>query len=121
MDGEFTLDRPLTVEHKVTLEKFVEERHEGGAYPAYPWCQWVPNDLGTAIQYTEEEVSGYYYTEWLEYLIERFLAPWGYTLNGRVDWDGEEGDDVGTIFVKDNVVKAVDAEIVIRDPFAGTA
>jgi hypothetical protein len=43
------------------------------------WCQWVVND------YNYLEWDGgekfYNYTEWLDYLIEHFFEPWGYTLN----------------------------------------
>lgn len=117
VDGVFTLDRPLTVEHKVTLDKFATERHEGSRFPGYPYCQWVPIEDGTGIQYTEDDVSSYVMEEWLAYLVKTFLAPWGYVLNGRADYTGEEPGDVGAIFVRDNVVKAVDAQIVIPDPF----
>ena len=37
-------------------------------------------------------------------LIEKFLKPWGYTLNGQVEWSGEESGDLGLLVVKDNVV-----------------
>lgn len=80
------------------------------------WCQWLPNEDGTAIKWDEGE-KFYYYVEWLEYLIRHFLAPWGYTLNGEVSWQGEESEDRGVIYVKDNVVRDVQDEIVNRNPF----
>lgn len=67
------------------------------------WCQWVPNTDGTAIEWNGTE-KFYNYTAWLEYIIQHFIAPWGYVLNGEVDWQGEETDDVGTIVVNNNVV-----------------
>lgn len=120
IEGTFTLDRPLSVEHKVTLEKFAEERHDNLVGNGYPWCQWRPTEDGTGIEYTEDEVSVYDFDDWLEYLVETFLAPWGYVLNGRIDYHGEDlgSQDLGAIFVKDNEVRRVEAEIVIRDPFA---
>ena len=48
----------------------------------------------------------YNYVEWLEYLIKNFFEPWGYSLNGSVNWQGEEDEDNGTIVVKHNEVKA---------------
>ena len=84
------------------------------------WCQWVPLQDGSPLKnYTQEEDSEeeyegctsigwdggekfYYYTEWLEYLIEHFLQPWGYTLNGVVTWQGEENGDIGKIIVENN-------------------
>jgi hypothetical protein len=69
------------------------------------WCQWTASKDGTAIVWDGGE-KFYSYIEWLEYLIEHFLGPWGYVLNGRVDWQGEEDADRGTILVRDNKVKA---------------
>lgn len=67
------------------------------------WCHWTPADDGTEIQWDEGE-KFYYYVEWLEYLIEQFLAPWGYQVNGKVRWSGESVDDCGVITVKNNQV-----------------
>jgi hypothetical protein len=66
------------------------------------WCQWVP---------TSDETIGwdggekfYYYKEWLNYIIDHFLEPWNYVLNGECEWFGEDSDDRGKIIVKDNKV-----------------
>lgn len=73
------------------------------------WCQWTPNAQGIGLVWTGTE-KFYHYVEWLEYLIEHFLSPWGYVLNGRVDYQGEELDDYGTIVVTDNQVSLHEAE-----------
>jgi len=67
------------------------------------WCQWVPNMEGTAIEWDGGE-KFYNYIEWLAYIIDNFLRPWGYVLNGEVQWRGEDWDDAGTIVVKNNDV-----------------
>jgi hypothetical protein len=67
------------------------------------WCQWVPTEDGTGIEWDGSE-KFYEYIKWLEYLIENFLKPWGYKVNGLVEWFGEERSDTGEITVKDNVV-----------------
>ena len=122
-EGRFTLDRPLTVEHKVALEKFAEERHEPTDFPGCPdsyYCQWVPTEDGTGIQYTEDEVSAYDVIDWLTCIITTYLAPWGYVMNGRVNYYGEDysDPDIGAIFVRDNEVRESKATITISDPFA---
>jgi len=79
------------------------------------WCQWVPNEDGTAIEWDGGE-KFYAYSEWLFYLINKVLAPNGYTLNGTVVWQGEETGDVGKIHVVNNVVTVApwdDAETVM--------
>ena len=70
------------------------------------WCQWVPNEDGTAIEW-DGRGNFYDYVDWIKYLINNFLGPWGYKLNGEVEWRGEEMNDVGTITIKDNVVEAL--------------
>lgn len=67
------------------------------------WCKWAPNEDGTAIVWNGAE-KFYNYIEWIVYLIEKFLQPWGYCVDGTVRWQGEEPDDLGCIEVKANVV-----------------
>jgi hypothetical protein len=73
------------------------------------WCHWVPNKLATAIVWDGRE-KFYDYVEWLQYLIDHFLGPWGYLLNGEMQWAGENESDRGTILVKDNQVTVLPDE-----------
>ena len=74
------------------------------------WCQWEPDEGRTAIEWNGAE-KFYSYVEWLEYLIEHFIGPWGYELNGEVAWQGEEPDDRGVLCVKGNKVQAIQDRI----------
>jgi hypothetical protein len=109
LSGAFNLDKPLTADQVKFLTEFSSERHEGTPatgttkFPGY-YCQWVPTDDGCDIQWDGGE-KFYAYTEWLEYLIKEFLIPWGYTLNGKVSWSGEDTDDQGYITVTNNEVR----------------
>jgi hypothetical protein len=67
------------------------------------WCKWALTGDGAAIRWSGAE-KFYHYVEWLKYLIEHFLAPWGYVLSGEVTWQGEEPADTGKIIVENNVV-----------------
>ena len=67
------------------------------------WCQWVPTDDGSELVWDGGE-KFYNYVEWLQYLIDKILAPRGYTLNGECQWFGENRDDVGVIIVENNKV-----------------
>lgn len=73
--------------------------------PGFPgfWCQWTPNEDGTAIVWDGGE-KFYEYINWIKYLIENFLKPWGYVLNGEVEYQGEDRDDFGKIIVSSNQV-----------------
>jgi hypothetical protein len=71
------------------------------------WCHWVPDERGTSVGWDGGE-KFYDYVEWLQYLLQHFLGPWGYLVNGEVSWQGEEDADRGTILVADNVVRVID-------------
>jgi hypothetical protein len=64
----------------------------------------------------EEDESRHGFRLWLKLAIGHYLAPRGYVLNGAVTWEGEDRDDSGTIFVKDNQVEAVDDLIFNAGP-----
>lgn len=68
------------------------------------WCQWVINEETGCLEWDGGE-KFYAYEEWLNYLIDNFFEPLGYVLNGDIEWQGEESDDLGTIHVVDNIVE----------------
>lgn len=68
------------------------------------WCKWTPNESGTAIFAKGEKF--YDYVEWLRYIVDHFLTPWGYKMNGTVYWQGEDPSDRGEIVVTDNAIRA---------------
>lgn len=78
------------------------------------WCKWTPTKTGDGIQWDGGE-KFYDYVEWLKYLIDHFLALWGYTLNGEVKWRGEDPDDYGLIVVKDNTVTIREGQEIYQD------
>lgn len=67
------------------------------------WCQWSPTKDRRGIEWDGGE-KFYHYSEWLQYLINHFLKPWGYVLQGRVKWQGESDDDTGTLHCEYNQV-----------------
>lgn len=89
------------------------------------WCQWVPDETGQYLGWDGGE-KFHEYVRWLEYLIVRFIAPWGLRMDGRVRYQGESRDDFGTIEVVANVVKhspgmfrlETNTEIMRRQPTA---
>jgi hypothetical protein len=64
----------------------------------------------------QQDESRHGFRLWLKLVIEHYLAPRGYVLDGEVTWEGEDRDDSGTIFVKDNRVEAVDDLIFNAGP-----
>jgi hypothetical protein len=55
----------------------------------------------------------YHSQEWLVYLIERFIKPWGYTLNGESPWYIDDFEEAGILKVADNVVSEETADIAV--------
>lgn len=158
-NGEFNLDKPLTIAHANYLRKFSETRRMkrnpvvlmgfpdevrekvglglgidgeffvGGmgfagqdhdesvvdhntppkGQPGL-WCQWVPTDDGEAIVWDGGE-KFYDYVLWIKYIIRNFIQPWGYTLNGEVEWAGEDREDMGKIIITNNEVKTKRARV----------
>lgn len=82
------------------------------------WCDWTPTDDGSGLEWNGGE-KFYDYTEWLEYIVEHFLQPWGRVLSGSVEYRGEEADDRGTIYAKDNKIELVEDQITNPGPSWG--
>jgi len=75
------------------------------------WCQWTVSPDNKFIEWDEGE-KFYCYSEWLDYIIQNFLKPWGRKLNGEVTWRGEGEGDIGIIIVEDNVMSTKLGRIV---------
>ena len=63
------------------------------------WCGWTCNEEKLYWSGCEKF---YNYTEWLQYIIDHFLAPWGVAIDGVVQWEGEDPTDLGVISVRHN-------------------
>ena len=98
-----------TTDNSVVEYNFAPGERSGGQ-PGL-WCQWNPSEDGTEIAWDGSE-KFYHYTEWLEYLIDVFLKPWGYKVNGMVEWVGEDSSDIGVIEVVDNVVETHEGKTI---------
>lgn len=47
------------------------------------YCHWVPTDDNTGICWNGQE-KFYDGHRWLKYIVDEFLKPWGYVLNGKI-------------------------------------
>ena len=79
------------------------------------WLQWTPLDDRITIEWDGGE-KFYNYVEWLEYIVDKILAPRGYKLSGEVYWDGEDSEDKGKITVKNNKIVAKQAHFSYNAP-----
>ena len=79
--------------------------HDVAALPGRH-CVWEISRRGATI--SSERGTNEDYVAWLRYIIEHFLIPWGYVLNGECYWDGDQNDDKGEIEIENNVIKVYD-------------
>ena len=101
VEGEFYVDGTGHMGQDVDAT-VTDSNHPPSTQPSL-WCQWTPSKDKKSIIWDEGE-KFYNYIEWIEYIIQKVLAPKGYTLNGKMKWKGEDWDDIGTIEIIDNQV-----------------
>lgn len=80
----------------------LDYNHEPATQPGL-WCQWLPTECGNYIEWNGAE-KFYCYVEWLQYICDHFLTPWGLTLNGEIAFQGESYDDNGKFYCVANQV-----------------
>lgn len=69
------------------------------------WCDWVvKEENGKHVLKWNGSEKFYHYISWLRYLIDNFIKPNGYQLNGHIRWYGENKDDKGIIFIAENEI-----------------
>ena len=112
-DGEFELDRELTMKDYRWLTRLNEERHDdidgdlkynGLSWDEQPstYCSWCPTEDGDVITHDgSEKSSGNIF--WIRHIVS-YLKEKGYVVNGEVEWEGDEAGDVGKIVVENNDV-----------------
>ena len=106
-EGAFQFSERLTMLQLETLTQLNRERHGGNidVHDGMPgiWCGWTPTDDGMALEWDGVE-KFYNYIQWLQFVIDHYVKPWGLKLNGEVTWHGEDRDDRGLLRVTDNIV-----------------
>lgn len=110
LHGMFEFDKPLTDEHRDAINAYADLEHRdstGGCAPGMPGihCPFYVTEDGKFIESVECYDDGY--LTWIQHIVNKFLTPWGYSLNGEMVWDGDEPDDSGTLTVTNNVVTSI--------------
>lgn len=127
-NGEVDVAPPLTENDAVIMRAFVnrEQTEETRAIfaaiavsaepdlPGHEGLLEVSEDRSCILP--EEGESRHGVRMWLRLLLAHFLVPRGYVLNGEVRWEGQDPDDRGCIFIKDNQIEAVDDVIFNAGP-----
>lgn len=104
--GKFTLTPALTMEQFAELSAIENEKDAGAGAPD-GYFQWKPTRDGKGIEWDGGE-KFYDYVEWLQWLIDAKLTPWGIMLSGSVTYSGEKRGDCGTLRVAGGQVAKVE-------------
>ena len=109
--GTFQVSPPLTEEHRLYLGRFADTRRMQRD-PTI--AATFPDPLRVAAGLPIGPQGAYYVgvpadvttweVQWLQYIADHFLKPWGYSLSGEVVWEGENRNDLGTIVARDNTI-----------------
>lgn len=103
IEGEFYFNPDDFENSGQTEDKTIIDYNSPPSTQPSLWLQWIPTEDRQHIEWDGGE-KFYNYVEWLKYIIEKILKPKGYVLNGKVEWEGEDGDN-GVILVVDNKIK----------------
>jgi hypothetical protein len=127
-DGEVHVTPPLTEEDATVLLAVanLEQTNESRAIfasikaspePDLPYHSGLleVSEDRTCI-HPESEESRHGLRMWLALLIEHFLAPRRYVLNGEVQWTADDSEDRGWIYVRVNQLELVDDLILNPGP-----
>ncbi len=107
-------------------DEVYEHNHPHSSQPGL-WCQWVPTEDGTALEWNGHE-KFYDSAEWMQYLMDHFVGytpaakselPFlqGHACNGTISAQGEKASDAWLLIVQDNQVFVQDlVHTVSGDP-----
>lgn len=107
--GQFNIDKRLDYEHCMFLDSLRGDR--GGVGTPYSYCQWVVCGKEDAIGWDGGE-KFYDYIPWIKWIVNQYLEPLGYKVNGEVTWFGEDKSDQGKIVITDNVVEVYEVQVL---------
>lgn len=122
--GPYYVDRPGDFGQERTPDLYDYNQPPQGQ-PSL-WCNWTPTEDGAAIEWDGGE-KFHDADDWMAYLINHFLRSdaeasrsgedqfaaftFDHTVNGCIEAQGEDPDDLWRLIVTDNVVTRVDAAV----------
>lgn len=110
IEGEFFIQDYMESKNDTSI---IDRNHPPRTQPSL-YCYWKPLKNKKGLCAIEAD-NFYNYTEWLIYLINTFLQPNGYSLNGEVYYYGETREDFGLIKVTNNIVEAIEGQEIFEN------
>lgn len=80
------------------------------------YCQWILKRKNNTYTIGWDEGEKFYkYEEWLQYILDTHLIPFGLSLSGNVRYQGEEIGDSGILTIKNDKVVALTMDNAFKD------
>lgn len=106
--GYFKLNKRLSKYHKLYLKTFLEPSHlkqysvNDDRTPSM-YCEWIFDPHGKRLAWNTAAANYETYIDWLKYIMDNFLIPWNYTLNGNTKY--QKGYKIVDVFINDNNIE----------------
>ena len=121
--GDVSVEPPLTEEDAATFLEIVNDKRTDRTKPFFDLVaasneSQTPYSIGLLelsedraqiLPETDESRAGA--GTWLQLVVQHFLAPKGYSVEGEITWNGDEAEDRGCIYAKGQQVEVVDDRI----------
>lgn len=105
VEGEFCV-----FEYGFTDRTVINSNRSPSTQPGL-WCQWLITEDFCAIEWNGGEKFNSYF-EWLIYLHNNMLAPWGvtFTSESKISYQGNEEEDRGEIYYQEGFLYMTNLE-----------
>jgi hypothetical protein len=115
-DFGLEIQPPLRKDHRAILESLKTQKLLRD-HPDYK-CQWeiFEYNRGSWLAAPDESANADADFDWLRYIAQELLGPWGYEVQGKIRWQGDENDDRGIVYAEGNQVEAVEDTITNKGP-----
>lgn len=112
-EGRFNMDKLPPAEVIVRLRELegIDGREDSDPDMPGGYNQWNLTKDCQGIEWDGSE-KFYDYVEWLQYLIDKVLAPAGVTLSGTIAYSGEDVKDAGILTIQDGKVEQIERALV---------
>lgn len=113
-NGKFTLSKLPKAETIVSLMQLSGSEGDDIVGAPDSYCQWQLTKDCLHLEWGGGE-KFYNYSEWLQFIADKFFTPEGIEVTGEVLFDGEEIGDTGTLQVVSGKVVSKKLQIIPDD------
>lgn len=103
-----------SIDNHYMSDNWRSEKTRGNEPATY--CQWILKRKNNTYTIGWDEGEKFYeYKEWLQYILDTHLIPFGLSLSGNVRYQGEELGDSGILTIKNDKVVRMTIDDALKD------